>query len=308
MSYLPTPNSPLDRALTYLRTLPPGAEVSNALLAEVIKCPAKQNHSSFKAGIAAGLIYGRQKVPGGRSPVFWSLTDHSTPATTPATTPSTFPRSAFDAPPKRVEGSGIRVRGGLTESGNPPPAKPTWIPRQALDLDDALAQIKADQDTPQPAAQQVLKAEAATPDATDRAAPAHASPGVGPMGVGQSADADPSGEPAPANTPWLHMRGIPWPVPVETAEPPLFTPQRHYLPSAPLFAGLEPDDRTAKQIIEDVAPQEAPRAERASTPPPVFHVSSDGEFRITRGGIETERLPWEHAVALFDFLRVRNLA
>lgn len=38
-------------------------------------------------------------------------------------------------------------------------------------------------------AQQVLKAEAATPDATDRAAPVNASPSVGSMGVCQPADA-----------------------------------------------------------------------------------------------------------------------
>lgn len=40
--------------------------------------------------------------------------------------------------------------------------------------------------------QQVLKAEAATPDATDRDAPADASPVGGPMGVGQPAAAGPA--------------------------------------------------------------------------------------------------------------------
>lgn len=41
------------------------------------------------------------------------------------------------------------------------------------------------------ALQHVLKAEAARPDATDRSPPAMQSPGVGPMGAWQSADADP---------------------------------------------------------------------------------------------------------------------
>lgn len=45
-----------------------------------------------------------------------------------------------------------------------------------------------------PDSQQVLKAEAATPDATDRETPADASPRVGAMGVGQAADAAPTGE------------------------------------------------------------------------------------------------------------------
>lgn len=42
--------------------------------------------------------------------------------------------------------------------------------------------------------QYVLKAEAATPDATDRDAPAMTSPGGGPMGAGQPAAAGPSGD------------------------------------------------------------------------------------------------------------------
>ena len=43
-----------------------------------------------------------------------------------------------------------------------------------------------------PGSQQVLKAEAARPDATDRETPDTASPGVGPMGAGQPADAGPT--------------------------------------------------------------------------------------------------------------------
>lgn len=48
--------------------------------------------------------------------------------------------------------------------------------------------------TPEPGPQQVLKAEAARPDATDRGAPDIASPGGGPTGVGQPAAAGPAGE------------------------------------------------------------------------------------------------------------------
>jgi hypothetical protein len=46
--------------------------------------------------------------------------------------------------------------------------------------------------TPKPGSQQVLKAEAARPDATARDAPVHASPRVGAMGAGQAADAAPA--------------------------------------------------------------------------------------------------------------------
>lgn len=48
--------------------------------------------------------------------------------------------------------------------------------------------------------QQVLKAEPATADATDRSVPADASPRVGAMGAGQAADAAPAGDDAPLET------------------------------------------------------------------------------------------------------------
>jgi hypothetical protein len=48
--------------------------------------------------------------------------------------------------------------------------------------------------------QQVLKAEGASPDATDRDAPAATSPRVGAMGAGQAADAAPAAEPLQAGT------------------------------------------------------------------------------------------------------------
>jgi hypothetical protein len=47
--------------------------------------------------------------------------------------------------------------------------------------------------TPQQGPQHVLKAEAARPDATDRGAPANASPVGGPTGTGQPAAAGPAG-------------------------------------------------------------------------------------------------------------------
>lgn len=55
--------------------------------------------------------------------------------------------------------------------------------------------------TPERGLQQVLKAEAATPDATDRSAPAIASPSVGSMGAGQPADAGPAGNVVPLTRP-----------------------------------------------------------------------------------------------------------
>ena len=53
--------------------------------------------------------------------------------------------------------------------------------------------LPAEPDTPAQGSQPVLKAEAATPDATDRDTPVTTSPGVGSMGAGQPADAGPAG-------------------------------------------------------------------------------------------------------------------
>lgn len=54
------------------------------------------------------------------------------------------------------------------------------------------AEALAEQDTTAQDSQQVLKAEAETPEATDRDAPASTSPSVGSMGAGQPADAGPA--------------------------------------------------------------------------------------------------------------------
>lgn len=59
---------------------------------------------------------------------------------------------------------------------------------------DAILQREAqtaETNTTEQGSQQVLKAEASTPDATDRDAPASTSPSVGSMGAGQAADAAP---------------------------------------------------------------------------------------------------------------------
>jgi putative phage-type endonuclease len=82
--------------------------------------------------------------------------------------------------------------------------------KERKDREAAAAKAKADADekaeadrlaalnTPLQGSQQVLKAEASTPDATDRVASAYASPVGGPTGAGQPAAAGPIGGAAPA--------------------------------------------------------------------------------------------------------------
>lgn len=62
---------------------------------------------------------------------------------------------------------------------------------------EAAAQAERNRTTEARDSQQVLKAEPATADATDRDAPAIASPRVGAMGAGQAADAAPAGDTRP---------------------------------------------------------------------------------------------------------------
>ena len=71
---------------------------------------------------------------------------------------------------------------------------------------DAEAKRLAELNTPQQSNQQVLKAEAPAPDATDRVAPATTSPSVGSMGAGQPADAGPAGNVVPLST-QVHIAG-----------------------------------------------------------------------------------------------------
>lgn len=61
--------------------------------------------------------------------------------------------------------------------------------------------------TPRQHSQQVLKAEAARPDATDRETAATPSPRVGAMGAGQPADAGPAAEHLIGRTATISMTG-----------------------------------------------------------------------------------------------------
>ena len=75
-----------------------------------------------------------------------------------------------------------------------PQAGPVGDGSQKPDDGAAIPAAEAGSDTEARDSQQVLKAEAATPDATDRDAPVTASPSVGSMGAGQPADAGATGD------------------------------------------------------------------------------------------------------------------
>lgn len=67
------PTSVPSRALRYLESLPSGAEISNAKLAEAIGSDPSGMHAGLAAHVKSGLVIRRQKGGHPRSPIFWSL-------------------------------------------------------------------------------------------------------------------------------------------------------------------------------------------------------------------------------------------
>lgn len=158
MTYSPTPNSVAWRAIRHLESLDIGAEITTAALSEALNAPTSALWGGLTSALEQKVIFKRQKDKSSpRSPVFWSLTDYS----------------AAEKPPP-LSSRSVFGLGAATKAEAPKP--------------------KATEFTAGLDSQQVLKAEAATPDATDRDAPATTSPVGGPMGAGQPAAAGPAGE------------------------------------------------------------------------------------------------------------------
>lgn len=161
-AYEPRPGTVPFRAIAHLQTLPRGAEVATASLAMESGAKAGYFTAIMEHARDAGAVFARQKGGHPKSPYFWSLVDHAkTDAAAPK--PSKLTAAALEPIVAEMPRTG-RAR-----------LAPTNLP-EGRD------------------SQQVLKAEGASPDATDREIPAMASPGVGPMGAGQPADAGPDGD------------------------------------------------------------------------------------------------------------------
>jgi len=77
MTYTPRAASVADRALSHLATLDIGAELTTSALAEAIDTPALNLIPNLDAAVKHGAVFRRQKDDHPRSPIFWSLTDHT---------------------------------------------------------------------------------------------------------------------------------------------------------------------------------------------------------------------------------------
>jgi hypothetical protein len=77
--YAPRPDSVPFRAIAYLETLMPGAEIPTGTLASEAHCEVAGFTAYMQTALKHGLVFARQKGGHFRSPLFWSLVDHSIP-------------------------------------------------------------------------------------------------------------------------------------------------------------------------------------------------------------------------------------
>jgi len=199
-TYEPKPGSVADRALAHMALLFKGSEITSSMLAQAIGIEAKQLQGSLQAALEHGAIFARQKGGHAKSPMFWSLVDHS------------------KKDPKGLAGAarGPETAEETTERGSLAPTAAANAPAAGDDAERfGEPASPGGSITPPRGSQHVLKAEAARPDATDRETPATASPVGGPMGAGQPAAAGPNGARKPGGP--SHWR--PNPLPTMTAHP-----------------------------------------------------------------------------------------
>jgi hypothetical protein len=77
MTYEPRPGSLAFRAIGYLDDLSVGTEMSNAALAEALGVLPATLAACLMPAAAAGLVFRRQRDTHPRSPLWWSVTDHT---------------------------------------------------------------------------------------------------------------------------------------------------------------------------------------------------------------------------------------
>ena len=186
--YSPAPGTTAYRVIAHMETLPAGAEVMTSALAEAIGVPANNLTPCLEAAVNAGKLFRRQRDNHVRSPYWWSLTDRAGGQPPPKRQTVYVP----DEPKTPQKGANRDASTGQSHG-----AEGSESPNgRGSNAAPALGAAPAFH-TPEPGPQQVLKAEAARPDATDRGAPDIASPGGGPTGAGQPAAAGPAGEQPP---------------------------------------------------------------------------------------------------------------
>lgn len=186
--YTPRPGTVPFRAIAHLETLDHGAEQTTAQIAEAIGVPSNNLMPSLMAALDGGVLFRRQKDHSHpKSPFFWSLVDHTEP-TGAAAASRRPPRAAKETAP---QGTATQALAEPTNGVGDDAGRVVWA---AAPRGLSTESTKGD------------KREGMAPEACESATgrgknvapalatpPVHGSPGVGPMGIGQPADAGPAG-------------------------------------------------------------------------------------------------------------------
>ena len=198
-TYSPAAGTVAARVVAWLHARPSG-EYNAAQIGEALKVDPKIIASSLEVALREKLVFHRQRDrTSPRAPWWYSATDREAHARRNgfAAAATWMPAQKINRKDAEESGSSPGTPGasGTPEVSSASSAEaaaadaPSGDEGAAADADRAAAPAP---DTSAPGSQQVLKAEAARPDATDRETPDTASPGVGPMGAGQPADAGPT--------------------------------------------------------------------------------------------------------------------
>ena len=199
-TYTPAAGTVAARVVAWLKARPSG-EYNAAQIAEAMNVDPKIIASSLEVALREKLVFHRQRDrTSPRAPWWYSATDREAHARRNgfAAAATWMPAPKINRKDAEESGSSPGTPGA---SGTPEVSSASSAEAAAADAPSGDEGAAADADraaAPAPdtseglASQQVLKAEAARPDATAREATSTGSPGVGPMGAGQPADAGPT--------------------------------------------------------------------------------------------------------------------
>lgn len=233
-TYTPAANSVASRVVAWLHARPSG-EYNAAQIAEALKVDPKIIASSLEVALREKLVFHRQRVrTSPRAPWWYSARDREEHARRNgfAAAATWMPAPKINRKDAEESGSSPGTPGA---SGTPEVSSASSAEAAAADAPSGDEGAAADADraaAPAPdtseglASQQVLKAEAARPDATAREATSTGSPGVGPMGAGQPADAGPTTDESAAQQGTNPVRRVGPAASTPAALPPVVVEQR----------------------------------------------------------------------------------
>ena len=198
-TYSPAAGTVAARVVAWLHARPSG-EYNAAQIGEALKVDPKIIASSLEVALREKLVFHRQRDrTSPRAPWWYSARDREEHARRNgfAAAATWMPAQKINRKDAEESGSSPGTPGA---SGTPEVSSASSAEAAAADAPSGEQGAAADADraaapapnTSAPGSQQVLKAEAARPEATARETPDTASPGVGPMGAGQPADAGPT--------------------------------------------------------------------------------------------------------------------